>query len=223
MPEEDLLTCALEQVRIIIAESAPKDRAPDEKALLAAQSELVEIGPRAFQFYQSEFYNAPTEFKINLVPVLGAIGGVGALAALRETLAAKGKTSLKDECAIALGFNADNAAIERLLEIAKRPEFPDRRARAIAALSRYKGNEDIAQTLVPLLYDNTTVILTQKVLSGIWPFRGLDWTVVEAEICDFAYAAIAEIGSVVSDYKYGDGEPARTEAIEGERKIIFRK
>ena len=210
-------------MKSVEAESAPKDRAPDEIALLENQSELVEMGARVLPLLLASFREAKPEVKMNLVPVLGAIGGNEALAALRETLAAKGKTSLKDECAIALGFNGDNAAVERLVEVAQqRPEFPDRRARALAALSRYKGNEELALSLSDLLIDNTPVILSQKTLHGFWPFRGLDWTVVEVEIRDFAYAALSEMTGRGSYYKFGDGEPARTQAMHGLRKWICR-
>jgi hypothetical protein len=94
-----------------------------------------------------------------------------------------------------------------------RKDFPDRRARAIAALSRFKGETAISTTLRTLLNDTTPVILSQKTLQGIWPFRGLDWTTVEPEIRDFAYAAIVEIEEIDSDYEYGDGAAARAVAI----------
>ncbi len=190
--DKDLRLAAKRCVSSLAVEASPEGRGPDLAAVFENQSVLVRMGARAVSPVADALDNAPkkSNLKIFLVPVLGAAGTDEALGVLRKTLAAKGMTSVKDECAIALGNHADEAALGRLMKIASRRKYPVRRARAIAALARYEGNTEVENFLKGLLDDKTPVVLSQKVLWGVWPLRGYTWVLKEGEIRDFARAAL---------------------------------
>jgi hypothetical protein len=74
MADAEFSAAFVRQIKIVSDESAPKDRAPDEIALLSAQSELADMGIRAVPKLLPAFETARPELKTNLVPVLGQIG-----------------------------------------------------------------------------------------------------------------------------------------------------
>jgi HEAT repeat protein len=213
LTDEQLQESASRCITALRLEAKPEERSPAYPDVLGNQNELMRMGVRAAPYIHTALGSAGKELKKMLIPVLGEIGTDAALTKLREMYAAETFRSVKDELAVALGMHADETVLERLFTVASREKYPARRAHAVAALSRYKEKKEVVRFLVGLLDDKTPVYLSQKVLSGLWPFRGYAWALDEHELRDFALAALAILTGETHGYTRGDGPEARMRAV----------
>lgn len=211
--DQDLMAEALKVLQALDNETEVSGRRPDFNVVWNYQAALVQMGPRAVETIASFASDDDKDLKLLAIPVLGVIGTERALEVVCEMYLKTRKTSVRDECAIALGAHADKRVLDRLLKIAGRKKYPTRRARAVTALAAYPEHEKIVKGLAALLDDETPVTLAQEVESGWWPFYGRSWELDEAGLCDYALAALAKVTGENYGYEYGDNLDARIEAV----------
>jgi len=223
IPQEQLPKEVQIRLETLEQEAFPVDRSPDFEKILTAQTELVKMGERIIPLIRETALNADNNLKLLLITILGEIGTDDAIQLLREIYAGRAATVIRDAAAIALGMNGDEWVIERLIEIADRERHAVRRAFAVHALSNFKGNDKVSIFLLHLLDDKTPIVVSQEVLSGFFPFRRVRWGLEEMELRDFAIASLGSINNMDFGYRHGDGEKAKSRAIDKWKEFLTEK